>query len=158
MSHGSLSPADEAPDFTLRSNTGKSVNLYNVLDRSAAILFFYIRAFTPVCTAEICAFRDTSEEFERLGAAVFGISTDSDDLARRFAGRYKLPYPLLIDDGGRVRQQYRVPKLFGLLPGRSTYVIGTDHKILQVTHGALQSDRHIVKSLQLFRSQSRHTA
>lgn len=153
MSHHSLSTGDNAPDFTLRSNAGSTVNLYSVLERSAVVVFFYVRAFTPVCTAEVCSFRDSAQEFEQFGAALFGISPDGENLARKFAGRYKLPYPLLIDEGGEVRKQYGVPKLLGVIPGRSTYVIGTDHKILQVTHAGLQSDRHIVKSLQLFRNQ-----
>jgi thioredoxin-dependent peroxiredoxin len=153
MSQHSLTIGDNAPDFTLRSSTDSTVNLYSVLERSAAVLFFYVRAFTPVCTAEVCAFRDSAQEFEQFGAALFGISPDREGLARKFASRYKLPYPLLIDEGGEVRKQYGVPKLFGVLPGRSTYVIATDHKILHVTHAGLQSDRHIVKSLQLFRNQ-----
>jgi peroxiredoxin Q/BCP len=152
MSHLSLSVGEKAPDFTLRSESGAIVNLYSELERAIVVLFFYVKAFTPVCTSEVCAFRDYAQEFEGLGAKLFGISSDRDESARKFAGRFRLPYPLLVDEGGKVRQEFGVPKLLGFFPGRSTYVIGTDRDILHVTHAGLQTDPHIMNPLELLRA------
>ena len=42
-----------------------------------------------------------------------------------FRSKLDLPFRLLADEGGKVRQEWGVPKsLLGLLEGRETYVIG----------------------------------
>ena len=41
-----------------------------------------------------------------------------------FAEKYDLPFTLLSDEGNEVRKDWGVPSdLFGILPGRQTYVI-----------------------------------
>jgi peroxiredoxin Q/BCP len=144
---------DTAPDFELSSTAGGAVRLYDVLERTPVVLFFYVKAFTPVCMAEVCSFRDASTQFETANAAVFGISSDGIALAARFAEFHRLPFPLLIDDGGKVRKLFRVPKLFGFLPGRATYIISQDRKIQHITVAGLQSDPHISESLNWLRSE-----
>jgi thioredoxin-dependent peroxiredoxin len=136
-----------APDFTLRSAEGPELNLYSELERSSVVLFFFPRAFTPVCTSEVCGFQDQFPAFQKLNASLLGVSSDSESAARRFRDTYLLQYPLLLDPGGRVRDLYRVPKLFGILPGRSTFVIGRDRRIVSVTHAQMSSQRHIEESL-----------
>ncbi len=142
-----------APDFTLASASGESVHLYEALNASSVVLFFYLRAFTPVCMAEVCSFRDNAEEFRHLNAIVYGITSDREVLTRRFAAYHKLSFPLLLDQGNRVREAYAVPKTLGLLPGRSTYVIGQDRKILQSTHAGFDSSKHIGESLKFLRNE-----
>ncbi len=152
MSNPLLQPGDNAPDFTLQSTTGESVNLYAALTRNSVVLFFYVMAFTPLCTAEVCSFRDHAADFRASNAAIFGIGAEPEAVSARFASHNQLPYPLLADPGGRVRKLYRVPKLLGLVPGRVTYVIGQDRKILQAMNAASQGREHAVKSLQWLRS------
>ena len=152
MSQVALAAGDLAPAFELQSTDGTSVHLYRTLENSSVVLFFYVRAFTPVCMAEVCSFRDNAGEFAGLNAAVYGISSDADSVAQRFASFHKLPFPLLVDKDSRVRNLYRVPKMFGFLPGRSTYVIGQNKRILQVTHGVFESSPHVKASLKALRS------
>ena len=123
------------------------MHLYSVLQRSPAVLFFYVRAFTPVCAGEVCGFRDSLPAFEERGAQVLGIGPDSEELSRRFSQFHHLPYPLLVDRDGSVRKAYRVPKLLGLLPGRATYLVGQDRTIKQVTTAGFQSRIHVTDSL-----------
>ncbi len=152
MPQRSICTGDIAPDFTLTSSSGDSVHLYLALETSSVVLFFYLRSFTPLCMAEVCSFRDNAEEFRHLNAAIYGISPDSETITRRFAAYHRLPFPLLLDGGNRVRASYGVPKTLGLLPGRSTYVIGQNRKVLQATHAGFESTAHVVESLKSLRS------
>jgi thioredoxin-dependent peroxiredoxin len=126
---------------------GTAVQLYAVLDRSSVVLFFYPRAFSPICTAEVCTFRDHARHFEEANSAIFGVSSDSAAIARRFADVYRLPFPLLLDKEGHVRKLYGVRKTLGLLPGRVTFVIGRDRMIRQVTQSAFRGTIHVTESL-----------
>jgi len=142
-----------APDFTLPSTEGNAVNLYQLLASQPVVLFFYLRAFTPVCTSEACSFQKELPSFQELNAAVLGISSDSPTVARKFAESFKLNFPLLLDSGGRVRKLYHVPKFLGLLPGRSTYVISQDKQIAYATHSQLGSYVHVAESLRFLQNQ-----
>ncbi len=142
-----------APDFTLPATTGAAVHLYEALEKQPVVLFFYLRAFTPVCTSEACAFQSQLPFFEDVNAAVLGISSDSESAARKFAEAYRLKFPLLLDSGGVVRKLYHVPKFLGLLPGRSTFVISQDKTIAYATHAQLGSRVHVEESLRFLQNQ-----
>src|ERR1700739_463908 len=114
---------DHAPDFTLPSQSGEPVRPPDRLGERVVVLYFYPKDETPGCTAEACAFRDSYEVFAEAGAEVIGVSSDSADKHAAFAGDPGLPFPLLSDEGGRVRKSYGVPAVLGLIPGRVTYVI-----------------------------------
>ena len=142
-----------APDFTLPSTIGVEINLYRLLEKQPVVLFFYLRAFTPVCTSEACSFQNQLPAFQDFNAAVLGISSDSEIMARKFAEAFQLKFPLLLDTNGNVRKLYGVPKFLGLLPGRSTYVISQDKTVAFVTHSQLGSHVHIKKSLSFLQTQ-----
>lgn len=149
-----LKEGDDAPDFVLPSTTGEAVHLHKVLEQSPVVLFFYLKAFTPLCTAEACRFEENMSAFRKYNALIYGVSSDSIANAKRFASQNHLSFPLLSDDGGSVRAQYGVPKAFGLLPGRSTYVIGKDKKIQSIVHAQLGAQIHIDRSLRFFQGGS----
>ena len=113
-----------------------------MLFRSAVVLFFYPRDFTPGCTAEACAFRDDYADFVEAGAAVVGVSADSGDSHRRFAQHHDLPFPLVSDADGALRAAYGVDKVWGLLPGRITFVIDRQGIVRHVFDSALFARRH----------------
>lgn len=61
------------------------------------------------CTPQSCAFRDSREEFARLGATVVGISAQTPAEQQEFAQREQIPFPLLSDAGLRLAAELRLP-------------------------------------------------
>jgi thioredoxin-dependent peroxiredoxin len=127
----------KAPDFSLPDSSGRMVKLSDFNGRRV-VLYFYPKDDTPGCTAEACGFRDMSAEFEKRGAAILGISPDSSESHSKFAGKYKLPFTLLADEGAKVAQKYGVwgeknfmgKKFMGIL--RTTFIIGKTGKVEKI--------------------------
>jgi thioredoxin-dependent peroxiredoxin len=142
---------DKAPDFTLPSQSGEPVRLYDQLGERAIVLYFYPKDNTPGCTAEACAFRDSYEVFTDAGAEVIGVSSDSVARHVGFADQHNLPFTLLSDQGGRVRKNYGVPATFGVLPGRVTYVIDRGGTVRHVFNSMTHIDQHINEALEVVR-------
>src|SRR5271166_6434982 len=136
--HQAVGVGDLAPDFTLPSSTGEMVSLSDFRGKSEVVLFFYPKDDTPGCTAEACSFRDSHEAFREAGAEVIGVSSDSSDSHRKFAGRYGLPFRLLSDPKGELRSRFGVPKTLGLLPGRVTYLIDRHGIVRHIFSSQLQ--------------------
>jgi thioredoxin-dependent peroxiredoxin len=142
---------DKAPDFTLPSQSGEQVRLYDRLGERVVVLYFYPRDDTRGCTAEACAFRDSFEAFTDAGAEVIGISSDSVDRHAAFAGKHELPFTLLSDKGGRVRKSYGVPATLGFVPGRVTYVIDREGTIRHSFNSMTNIGQHISDALRIVR-------
>lgn len=117
-----LAAGDRAPLIALPDAEGVE-RRSDQLGGAPLVLFFYPKDETPGCTAEACAFRDAYSELQALGAEVWGVSGDDAASHRRFRDRHALPYPLLVDEGNRLRKTFGVPNALLLLPGRVTYVI-----------------------------------
>jgi peroxiredoxin Q/BCP len=152
-----LKDGDDAPDFTLPDQDGNDLRLHDLLRAGPVVLYFYPKAFTTVCTAEACAFRDSHEAFRDVGASVVGISTDSVATQKKFHDKYRLNYPLLSDRDGTVH------KLFGVRNGggggvgfvfndRITFVIDGDGVVRHRFGGLLVADPHIRESLKIVES------
>jgi thioredoxin-dependent peroxiredoxin len=138
---------DLAPDFTLLDQTGTPVRLRDLLGRTTVVLYFYPKDQTPGCTMEARAFRDSYAGFADAGAEVVGISSDSVASHRRFAAKEGLPFLLLSDRGGAVRELYGVEKTLGILPGRVTFVIDTTGVVRHVYSSQLRATRHTREAL-----------
>lgn len=146
---------DVAPDFTLPDQTGLIVNLRDFVGSKIIVLYFYPRDFSRGCTAEACTFRDSYDVFVEAGAQVIGISSQSVDSHNRFAILNKLPFILLSDEGGKVRELYGVPSSFGLLPGRVTYIIDKKRIIRHVFSSQLNPTKHVEEALRIVKEISK---
>ncbi len=142
-----LGPGDRAPDFTLPSHLGTPWAMKDALGQGPIVLFFYPKDDTPVCIAEVCAFRDRHEVFLKRGAQVVGVSRDSVDRHKTFAGRYDLPYTLLSDEAGEARAAFGVKKTLGFFDGRVTFVIDQEGVIRHAFSSALDASRHVEEAL-----------
>ena len=72
-----LTAGEEAPDFELRSHKGGTVKLSDFRGKKNIVLAFHPLAFTPVCANQMRAYESDLAQFEKAGAAVFGISIDA---------------------------------------------------------------------------------
>lgn len=141
-----LKVGDIIPNFTAKDNNGGDFDSSSVIGKKPVVIYFYPKDNTPGCTAQACSFRDQYEDFKDLGAEVIGISSDSVDSHKKFIKQYKLPFILLSDAGNKLRNLFGVKaNLFGLLPGRVTYV-ADQNGIIQLIFDSLVAKTHIPKA------------
>jgi len=136
-----LKPGDPAPEFKLEDADGNIWQLSSLAGRRV-VLYFYPADDTSGCTAESCDFRDSLHAFKEANTEVFGVSPQGAASHRRFAQKYSLNFPLLIDEDKQVAETYgAVAQKTGDFKGsplkikRSTFVIGADGKIEQAIYG-----------------------
>ena len=98
---------NKAPIFTLPDQDGKIHTLSDYLGKKV-LLYFYPKDDTPGCTTEACNFRDGYEEFNKMGLVILGVSADSVKSHKKFAEKFKLPFPLLSDEDKTACEAYGV--------------------------------------------------
>jgi peroxiredoxin Q/BCP len=140
-----------APDFELATDSGERVRLSS-LRGQPVVLYFYPKDDTPGCTKQACGIRDSWDEFRERGAAVFGVSPDSESSHAKFRQKYALPFTLLADPGHELAEQYGFwvekrlagKKYMGI--ERSTVVIGPDGTVTRVFR-RVKPDEHAAQVL-----------
>ena len=149
MATSPVAVGDRAPDFSRKSYDGSPVQLSALLERKAVVLFFYPKDFSPLCTVQVCAFRDAYQDFTKAGAEVIGVSADADERHSKFSQEHKLPYILISDGDGKLRELYGVPKAMLMFPGRTTYVIDRGGVVRDVFTANLQAEGHVKHALEV---------
>lgn len=132
-----LDVGDNAPDFALQDQAGE---LHRLIDArgSWVVLYFYPKDDTPGCTVQACDFRDNLAQLSGQGAKVFGLSADDQVSHEKFAAKYDLNFPLLVDPDLSVINAYGAygeKKAFGkTFDGvfRTTYLIDPEGKIAKI--------------------------
>jgi glutaredoxin-dependent peroxiredoxin len=123
----SVAVGAKAPDFTLPNQDREPVTLSEQLEKGPVILAFFPAAFSSVCTTEMCTFRDSSSELNKVNATVLGVSVDTFFALKAWADAQSLKFPLLSDFNKDVIRQYGVvnPDMIGLkdISKRATFVI-----------------------------------
>ena len=129
---------DKAPDFELPNDLGGHFRLSEHAGERV-LLVFYPGDNTPVCTAQLCDYRDGIEEFASLGVKVVGISQDDLDSHRKFRDKHQLPFELLSDT------DYTVARLYGCKGA-----LGMKRAVFLVDEAGIVRHEH-VETLALFR-------
>ena len=104
---------DRAPDFELDSTEGP-VRLSDRIEKNAVLLVFYPGDDTPVCTSQLCDYRDNLSLFQGLGVDVLAVNPQSLDSHRAFAEKHALPFPLCADEDKAVCKSYGATGLLGM--------------------------------------------
>lgn len=115
------------------------------------MLYFYPKDFTLGCTAEAKTFGARRGEIEELDAEVLAISSDSVESHGRFAMECDVGFRMLSDLGGRVRKTYGAESLFGLIPGRVTFVIDKKGVVRRVFSSQTEPKRHASEAIEALR-------
>ena len=138
INEAELEVGSEAPNFSLKDQSGNTVNLSDFKGKQQVVLYFYPKDDTPGCTKESCSFRDHDKDLKSAGAAVLGVSLDDAESHQKFIKKFNLNFPLLCDEDAKVSRLYGVykkksmfAKLFWGIE-RSTFVIGTDGKLKKI--------------------------
>jgi peroxiredoxin Q/BCP len=133
-----LKTNDKAPPFVLLDDRGREFSLAQRAGHKV-LLVFYPGDNTPVCTRQLCDYRDGVEAFAGLGVEVVGISSDSAESHRRFRDKYDLPFTLLTDPDLAVAERYDSKGILGMK--RSVFLVD-EEGVIRYLH---------VESVALFR-------
>ncbi|MCS6989981.1 MAG: peroxiredoxin [Chloroherpetonaceae bacterium] len=129
-----ISEGSIAPDFSLLNQRGETVSLSDFKGKKV-LLVFYPGDNTPVCTAQLCSYRDNFSAFEQAGVQILGISTDSPESKKNFAEKHQFPFPILSDSDKQVSKKYGALSFLGV--SQRAYVLIDEDGIVRYAHSEL---------------------
>lgn len=126
-----VSVGNKAPLFDTKTHTGSDFSLKDQKGKWT-VLYFYPKAETPGCTKQACAFRDNLNKITKLGAEVYGISTDSVSAQAAFHKNHSLNFTLLADADGKVTDLYGSKMPVMKMSKRWTFIIDPDLNVRSI--------------------------
>ncbi len=138
----SVDVGDEAPDFELQDQSRQPVRLSSFRGRKNVVVVFYPMSFTPTCQGELCAIRDTIEDFDSDDVQTLAISVDTSAVHRRWADEQGYTFPLLADfwPHGEVARAYGVLDEGSGLALRGTFIVDKQGRVVyKVVNGIKQA-------------------
>jgi peroxiredoxin Q/BCP len=149
VSETRLAAGDNAPDFTLTSDTGEQVSLSGLRGQKV-VVYFYPAAMTPGCTTQACDFSDSLSSLKAAGYEVLGISPDEPEKLARFREHDGLTITLLSDPDRSALAAYGAfgeKKMYGkTVQGviRSTFVVD-EQGTLELAQYNVKATGHVAK-------------
>ena len=111
----------EAPDFTLKTFKGATVQLSKL--RGKVVLLSFWASWCGPCRVEMPVVEKLSHQFRDQGFLVFGVNDEDRDTIRDYIKENGYSFPTLVDEGQEALKLYRV----GAIP--TTVVIDREGKI-----------------------------
>ena len=147
----SLEVGGYIPNFALKNQNGEQVSFPKNITGNGAVIYFYPKNESGVCTKEACTFGENYDKFLQAGIHVFGINAASEKEHRQFQQNHSLPFSLLSDPGNKVLKSFNIPGVL-FLTGRETFVIDKAGKIVFKYRGFLNGEAHaeeVIRYLQI---------
>ncbi len=141
-----LKAGDKAPDIDATLEDGTRFRLSDHAGRKNVVLYFYPADFTGGCTRQACSFRDNYAEIRDLDAVIVGVSGNTEESHTAFKEKYHLPFQMIADPDGRVRQAYEASKK-GIVRPRITYVIDKAGIIRAAFRHDIAIGRHVTDTV-----------
>jgi len=104
-----------------------------------SVVVFYPADFTFVCPTELGDLADNYPEFQKLGAEVYGVSTDTHFTHKAWhdtsATIGKVQFPMVGDPTGQITENFGVMRAGQGLADRATFVIDPDGviQVMEIT-------------------------
>ncbi|HEV2923133.1 MAG TPA: thioredoxin-dependent thiol peroxidase [Solirubrobacteraceae bacterium] len=150
-----IEQGDQAPDFELPDQDGRTVKLADFRG-TPVVVYFYPKADTPGCTTQACGVRDHQSHYATAGATVLGISPDPVAKVKKFHDKRALNFRLLADEDHAVAEAYGVwveKSMYGrtyMGNERTTFVIDADGEVAAVLRKVKPAthDEQVLKALE----------
>lgn len=126
-----LKAGDTMAPFTIKNQSGKTIDSKD-LSGKFILLYFYPKDETPGCTREAQELRDKADEFKKLNAVVYGVSTQDEKSHQAFIAKEKLNFDLLVDTDGKLAKACGVSSIPIVgLHKRQSVLVGPDGKVVK---------------------------
>ncbi|MBS1150642.1 MAG: Thiol peroxidase, Bcp-type [Myxococcaceae bacterium] len=137
-----LKSGDVAPDFAAVDCQGRPVKLSDLRGKKV-VLFFFPKAFTPICTIEIRNFRDHQAAIEARNATLIGVSLDKPARQCEFAKSEQIDFALIGDESRAISESYGVVWPLVRRDRRATFLIDEQGRIEAVINDEVKVYRHL---------------
>jgi len=132
-----LQTGAKLPKVELADDSGSNLSTLDLVGKPL-VVYFYPKDDTPGCTNEATQFRDLTDEFEKKGAEIVGVSRDSVASHQKFKAKYEIPFRLLADTESKLCDAFGViveKNMYGkksMGVQRSTFLFDTAGKLVHV--------------------------
>jgi peroxiredoxin len=105
------------------------------------------------CTPETCGFRDHHQDLRKLGAEVFGLSTQTTDYQKEMVERLHVPFEILSDADLQFVRALRLPTfdIEGLTLVKRLTLVLSHRKIEKVFYPVFPPDKHAAEVIDWLR-------
>lgn len=122
-----------APNFTLKSNSGKNIKLSEF--RGQVVLLNFWASWCGPCRTEMPLLVKIHEKYKGMGFTVLGVNVEEDSApAKSIINKTKISFPVLFDQTNSVSKQYNVSAM------PSTIVIDRDGNMRYLHEGYKAGD------------------
>ncbi len=166
-----LKKGDAAPLFTAVDNSGKKIDLKNILkEHKSVVLFFYRGQWCPYCNKYIQQLQDSLQMLTAKGTYVIGITPETGENINKTINKTKASFSMIYDKDRSIMKSYDVnyvmeQSLFEkykrngvdmeanngnadhMLPVPATYIINKSGKLTYVHFDKDYKRRPTIKSL-----------
>ncbi len=98
---------DRALDFTLKDLDGRNVNLSDY--KGKTVVLYFMATWCPECRGAIPQLKELYASYNPKGLVLLSIDVmESKERAAAFSRKHNIPYPILLDEEGKVYRSYGV--------------------------------------------------
>jgi peroxiredoxin Q/BCP len=132
-----LQTGAKLPKVELADDSGSDLSTTDLVGKPL-VVYFYPKDDTPGCTNEATQFRDLTDEFEKKGVEIVGVSRDSVASHQKFKAKYDIPFRLLADTESKLCDAFGViveKNMYGkksMGVQRSTFLFDKSGKLVHV--------------------------
>ncbi|MGB0523900.1 MAG: peroxiredoxin-like family protein [Flammeovirgaceae bacterium] len=101
-----LKVGEQAPDFALLNQDGKTVSSKDLLGKGALVVTFYRGVWCPYCNADLANLKKYVSTFEGLNATLVGISPELPQYLQKIITTQRLNFDILHDDRNGLANQF----------------------------------------------------
>ncbi len=148
---------DRVTEFELEAFQNEEIKKIKLSDYRGkwVVLLFYPADFTFVCPTELAEAADYYEEFQKLGAEILSVSTDTAFVHKAWHDQSpairKITYPMLADPTGKLCREFGTYIEEQGLSWRGTFIVDPDGvlKALDIHDNSIgRSSEEILRKLQ----------
>ncbi len=129
-----LTIGKEAPVFELVGVDGNKYNLNHTLTHSPILLIFF-KVSCPTCQFTLPFVERLYRQIRERGGQIWGISQDNPEESRKFAQKFGISFPILVDE-----KPYPVSRQYGLKFVPTLFLIDKERGVRVTGDGFSKAD------------------
>ena len=103
-----LMKGQSAPDFSIKDQNGKTIELDKMLNNGAVVLLFYRGAWCPYCRKQLSELQESLGKITEKNASVIAITPSSEENIKKMVKKTGAKFHIGHDTNGKIMKAYGV--------------------------------------------------